>query len=57
MLLSIRLNTQLCLPRPPLVEDLFSHLHFHSPQGEIGSGDWLGSGWCSCALFMSLVVL
>lgn len=57
MLLSIRLNAQLCLPRQLLVEDLFSHLHFHSPQGEMGSGDRLGSGWCSCALFTSLVVL
>lgn len=51
MLPSIALNEQLCLPRLARVEGLFSHLHFHSSQGEMALGGWLASGWSSYALY------
>lgn len=53
MLPSVALNEQLCLPRLARVEGLFSHLHFHSPQGEMALGGWLGGPAMLC---ISLVV-
>lgn len=46
MLLSIALKEQLCLPKLPLAEGLFSPtlIFIPSPQGEMDSGGWLGSG-------------